>query len=366
MNHSDRRLAALRDRMSKTATDLIAVGPGAHMEWLIGFRPLADERPCLLLVTQQAEALLMPALNAAEAHKHSTIGLHAWSDAEGPDAALSSALSHISAGHIGSVALDETMRTDFALLLLNSLPSGVKTSFASATIGLLRMIKDETEIAAIKRSAAIADQAVLAAFDAICPGMSEKDLAAVIRAQFDADGATPAFWMVGSGPSSSFPHHATSDRRFEAGEAIMVDIGGRNGGFPSDITRMAFLGESSAEYLKMHAVVEQAVQAALAAARPGVAAKVVDHAARTAIADAGYGEYFVHRTGHGLGIDIHEPPYITASSETLLQEGNVFSIEPGIYLPGRFGVRLEEIVVLRAGGPEIFSNLSRDIRTVVA
>jgi len=143
-----------------------------------------------------------------------------------------------------------------------------------------------------------------------------------------------------------------------------MDIGGGMDGYSSDITRMALIGEAPDGYQEIHDVVERAVQAAMAAARPGVRAHVVDDAARGVITDAGYGEYFVHRTGHGMGVEIHETPYITASSQTVLDEGMVFSIEPGIYLPGRFGLRLEDIVILRADGPEIFSELHRDARII--
>jgi len=132
----------------------------------------------------------------------------------------------------------------------------------------------------------------------------------------------------------------------------VMDIGGGMNGYSSDITRMALMGEAPEGYQGVHDIVEAAVQAALAAARPGVLSHVVDDAARKVIADAGYGEYFVHRTGHGMGVEVHETPYITAASQTVLDEGMVFSIEPGIYLPGRFGIRLEDIVILRADGPE--------------
>ena len=142
------------------------------------------------------------------------------------------------------------------------------------------------------------------------------------------------------------------------------DIGGRKGTFPRDMTRMSVLGEPPEGYLEIHAIVERAVQAAMLAARPGVMAKDVDAAARDVITEAGYGEFFVHRLGHGLGIDIHEPPYITATSEVILEEGMVFSIEPGIYLQGRFGVRLEEVVILRKDGPEILSELTRKLNVI--
>jgi Xaa-Pro aminopeptidase len=141
----------------------------------------------------------------------------------------------------------------------------------------------------------------------------------------------------------------------------VLDIGGRTDGFPSDITRMAIIGHGPEGYAEIHDIVERAVQAALKAAVPGALARDVDAAARGVITEAGYGEYFVHRTGHGMGIGGHEPPYITASSDTVLAEGMVFSIEPGIYLPGRFGIRLEDIVILRADGPEILSSLPRTV-----
>ena len=143
-----------------------------------------------------------------------------------------------------------------------------------------------------------------------------------------------------------------------------MDIGGGQNGYSSDITRMAVVGRPPEGYEAVHAVVEAAVQAALRAARPGVQAKVVDAAARDVIADAGYGKYFVHRTGHGMGVEVHEQPYLTSVSETVLETGMVFSIEPGIYLPGRFGIRLEDIVILREDGPEIFSDLSRDLTVI--
>lgn len=366
MADTTKRLAMLRERMRATSTDLVALGPSSHMQWLIGFHTHADERPCLLLVSAAGEAFLMPALNAEGTREHTDIAFHTWADEEGPDAALASALAAIGAETASSVALDETMRADFALLLLDALPSDVRRSFTADTIGALRMVKDEAEIAALKVNAAIADRAVQVAFDTIKPGMTEAELAKQVRAHFASEGATPSFWIVGGGPNGAFPHHSVSERPLQDGDAIVIDIGARKGGYPSDITRMAVIGQPPEGYGQLHTVVENAVRAALKAARPGVMAKDVDAAARKVIADAGYGEYFVHRTGHGLGIDGHEPPYITATSETVLKEGMVFSIEPGIYLPGRFGIRLEEIVVLRADGPEILSGLPRGWHVVQA
>lgn len=360
MTDTSRRLSALRERMVKTGTDLVALGPGSHMQWLVGFYPHPDERPCLLLIGPAKEAFLMPALNAEGSREKTDMAFHNWSDDEGPNAALQGALAAVEGASAKRVALDETMRADFALLLLDALV-GASHTFLADTVGALRMVKDAGEFAKLKVNAGIADRAMQAAFSTMRPGMTEIELAEAIKARFGAEGASPAFWIVGGGPNGAFPHHHAGDRRLQEGDAVVIDIGGRKDGYPSDITRMAVVGRPPEGYGQIHTIVERAVQAALRAARPGVKAKELDAAARRVIADAGYGEYFVHRTGHGLGVDVHEPPYITATSETVLEEGMVFSIEPGIYLPGRFGIRLEEIVILSADGPKILSGLPRDL-----
>lgn len=357
-----KRLSALRDAMKKEAIDLVALGPGAHMHWLLGFHPHADERPCLLLVGAEAEVMLMPALNAEGSRQNTDIAFYKWSDDEGPTRALNEALEALGQS-VTNVALDETMRADFALLLLAELPQA-SHSFTTTTVSALRMRKDETEFAELKMNAGLADEAMQAAFAAIKEGMTELEVAEVIKASFASNGARPLFSVVGASGNGAFPHHQTGSTKLKAADAIVIDLGASKGDFSSDITRMAILKEAPEGYQEVHDVVERAVQAAMQAARPGVAAKVVDDAARSVITEAGYGEYFVHRTGHGLGIEIHEAPYLTSSSETILEEGMVFSIEPGIYLPGRFGIRLEDIVILRKDGPEIFSTLSRNAHLI--
>jgi Xaa-Pro aminopeptidase len=357
------RLSSLRGKMKETGTGLVAIAPGSHMDWLLGFHPHPDERPCLLLVAEAKEVFLMPVLNAEGTRESTDIPFFTWADAEGPEAAFAAALEDIGATGIAKVALDETMRADFALLLLGMLPDA-RHAFTGETLGALRMRKDAAEFTKLKMNAAIADRAMQKAFATIRPGMTEIELAAAIKEHFASEGATPAFWIVGAGPNGAFPHHQTGQRRLEEGDAIVIDIGGRKNGFPSDITRMAVVGRPPEGYGQIHTIVERAVEAALKAARPGVLARDVDAAARKIIADAGYGEFFVHRTGHGMGIDGHEPPYITSTSDTVLEEGMVFSIEPGIYMPGRFGIRLEEIVILREDGPEILSSLPRDLHVV--
>lgn len=367
MSRYDERLAALRETMRATDTDLVALGPSSHMMWLSGVSPHGDERPVMLLVSQKFAGFLMPALNADAARKATDLPFETWADAEGPDAALVKILEQSGVGRESvSVVLDETMRADFALLLLDALP-GARRRFTIDTVGALRARKDSGEYDALKASARLNDEAMQAGFAALRPGVTEIEVAAAIRDFYKAHNATPEFTSVCFGANGAFPHHSVGETMLAAGDAVLIDTGGRIHGYPSDMTRVGYFESAPDGFDEIHAIVNAAVEAALAAAKPGVRAKEVDKAARDVIAAAGYGEYFLHRTGHGLGLDIHEPPYITASSDVVLEEGMVFSIEPGVYLPGRFGVRLEEIVILRQDGAEVFSGMSRDaVKTSVA
>lgn len=349
--------------MQAEGIDLIAIGPGAHLAWLLGVRPHADERHLLLCVTQSYVGFLMPVLEAESARNQTDLPFHTWSDEEGPQAAFTQLLQEAGAANAKSIALDEAMRADFAALLQDALPDAGR-QFAESTVGLLRMKKDQSEYQSIKANSDIADAAMQQAWSAMQAGISEAAVADVVREHFKSNQVKPLFTIIGTGPNGAYPHHHTGDTLLKAGDAVVMDIGGTIDGYSSDITRMAVIGHKPDGYDQIHAVVEAAVTAALAAAKPGVRAHVVDDAARQAISDAGYGEYFVHRTGHGMGTEPHEPPYITASSQTILEAGMVFSIEPGIYLPDRFGIRLEEIVILRDDGPEILSALPRDVRVI--
>ncbi len=357
------KINSLKLRMKDNNVDLVVLGPGTHMNWLLGFNPYPDERPCMLLIGKEKEAFLMPSVNAEDARKRTDIAINSWNDENGPDQALKEALLYIGESSAKHIAIDEAMRSHFALIVIEALPNPTY-EFTGSTIGALRMRKDQAEFINLKENALIDDRAMQAGFAAIKEGVTELEIGEAINKHFISEGAKPQFCIVGSGPNGAFPHHHTGDRKVKYGDAVLIDIGGRKGTFPSDMTRMSVLGEPPEGYLEIHAIVERAVQAAMSAAKPGVMAKDVDAAARGVITEAGYGEFFVHRTGHGLGIDIHEPPYITATSEVILDEGMVFSIEPGIYLQGRFGVRLEEIVILRTDGPEILSELTRELNII--
>ncbi len=253
------------------------------------------------------------------------------------------------------------MRAD-ALLLLQELWPEARVVPGAEVMAPLRMIKSAEEIATLRRAAATADAAVRGVFGACRPGMRETELARIAQEAFYAAGAQEVpFAIIGTGPNSAFPHHATSSRAVQAGEPVLADLGGRLDGYMSDITRMAFLGTPTARYQEIHAVVEEAVAAALETIGPGVPIREVDLASRGIIERAGYGDRFTHRTGHGIGVSGHELPSITHTNEQPLQVGMAFSVEPGIYLVGEFGVRLEEIVVVSERGAEVMSELSRAI-----
>lgn len=357
------RLAALRSRMSETNTDLVALGPSTHMGWLSGVNPHGDERPVMLLIGREAEGFLMPSLNADSARQMTDLPFFPWKDDEGPAEALADLLIHV--GITGkdspSIVIDETMRADFAFRLTDAIPTA-KRRFTDDTVALLRSRKDASEKAAIKAAHLLNDEAVQRAFNSLREGMTERDVQDIIRAHYKANGATPEFTIIGFGANGAFPHHHTGDTKLKPDTAVLIDTGCRLNGYPSDMTRCGFFGTPSAAYKEVFETVEQAVQAALKAAKPGARARDIDAAARDVITAAGYGELFLHRTGHGLGVDVHEPPYITATSDVVLEEGNVFSIEPGIYVAGDFGVRLEEIVILTESGNEVFSELPRTMQ----
>lgn len=351
------RLARLQAQLKATGTELLALAPGAHLRWLLGFAPHPDERLCLLLVSQGGAAFVMPALNAEDARQHSDLPFFSWDDADGPAQALADALAATCPAP-ARLSFDETMRADHALLLIDALPDAAR-GLAATEIGALRLIKDAAELASLAENAAIADRVQQAVRAALRPGVTESDMVQVAREAFAAEGARCEFAIIAFGPNSAFPHHHSGARRLEPGDAVLVDLGGRRGSHFSDITRMAGFDGLPEGYEAVHAVVDQAVEAALAAIRPGARACDVDAAARGVIERAGYGPYFTHRTGHGIGTEVHEPPYMTGSNQQLLEEGMVFTVEPGIYLPGRFGIRLEEVAVVTADGARILSTLSR-------
>ncbi|HEX4840984.1 MAG TPA: Xaa-Pro peptidase family protein [bacterium] len=359
---SQHRLDRVRDAMVQQAIDLLAVPPGDDLQYLLDFSPHADERPCYLFLTTEALVFLVPEVNAKQSASYVSDPLLTYSDADGPGRAVIEARKRF--GSRRRVGVGDTMRAD-AVLLLQQQWREAEFVPASSALAPLRMRKTRSEIEALRRAAATADAAVQAAWRVCRPGVTEAELASAAEAGFRAAGAAQVtFAIVGSGPNSAFPHHHTSARQAKSGEPVLFDLGSRVDYYCSDITRMAYLGKPPAHYQEIHAIVDEAVAEALATIRPGIPSKAVDLAARGVIERAGYGPNFVHRIGHGIGLSEHEPPSITNTNDLVLEEGMTFSVEPGIYLPGEFGVRLEEIAVVTARGVEILSRLARTVHIV--
>ncbi len=354
-------IGAVMAAMADKAVDLVAVAPSDNLSYVLGFSPLPDERLCLLLLSERGAVLVVPALNAEQSAEHvSGVEFFTWADAEGFEQALRAGLIRVAPEGARRVAADPLMRADHLLALQARVSGDPEYVSAEVVLRELREVKSERELELLKKSALTADRATSAALHACRAGVSEADVAAIAAAEFRAAGADEVgFTIVASGPNGALPHHHTGKRVLQEGDAVVIDLGGRRESYCSDITRMALIGEPSAECLEVVGVVEAAVQAAMAAARPGATTGDVDAAARGVIEAAGYGEHFVHRTGHGLGISVHEPPWIIGGAADVLRERMVFSVEPGIYLPGRFGVRLEEIVFTTRDGCERFSQLPR-------
>jgi Xaa-Pro aminopeptidase len=361
MMQDQRRIAQLQERMRQNRIGLAVIGPTSNLLWLTGLNPHDDERPVLLIMGPGKAGLLVPAVNAASQRAQTSLPFYSWADGDGPMAALRKLLGDVGeAQGCQHVALDEGMRAGFALLILDELGGWERTGL-SPLLGPLRLCKDEEDYAGLKASARLNDGAMRAAFASLRPGITERAAAEATAAFFGGNDALPESVSVCFGENGAFPHHHSGSRVLRPDDCVLIDLCGRRGLYPSDMTRVVAIGNPLPSFLEIAALVERALGAALAAVRPGAQARAIDHAARSIIGDAGYGAFFVHRTGHGLGLDIHEPPYISAESDTVIEEGMVFSIEPGIYLDGRFGVRLEELVMVRGGRAEILSELPRDL-----
>jgi Xaa-Pro aminopeptidase len=351
--------------MAEQHIGLLAVSPGDDMRYLLGYSPLADERPCYLLVGSDQAAFVVPGLNAGQAASHVKAPAFTYTDAEGPAAALDAARRALGR-RPSALAVSDTMRADFVLVLMACYPDAV-IRLASEVLAPLRMRKSPDEIEALIRSGRHADQAVRDAWAACHAGAAELEIADAAAASFRRSGSQEVlFTGVASGPNAAFPHHQASGRRLRVGEPVLLDLGGRLDGYASDITRMAYLGTPSVRYREVHHIVEDAVAAALAAIHPGVPLANVDRAARGVIERAGFGEYFTHRIGHGIGLSAHELPSVTHLNPLPIEEGFVFSVEPGVYLPDEFGVRLEEVVYVARDGAHILSALPRDVHQIPA
>ncbi|MGW0561801.1 aminopeptidase P family protein [Streptomyces sp. NPDC003016] len=358
------RMARAARSAADAGLDGVLVAPGPDLVHLTGYRPTATTERLTLLVlsAEQDPVLVVPTLEAPDAERAAgaaALTLCDWTDGKDPYAVTAPFLD---AG--GRFAVSDNTWAMHLLGLQQTLPG---TSYVSLTAALpmLRAVKDAAELARLEAAGAAADAAYEEIVKVRFSGRRETEVAAELARLLTESGHEQVdFTVVGSGPNGASPHHEAGERVIEQGDMVVLDFGGLKDGYGSDTSRTVHVGAPSAEEQRVHDVVRQAQQAAFEAVRPGIACQEVDRVARAVITGAGYGERFIHRTGHGIGVTTHEPPYMIEGERQPLVPGMCFSVEPGIYLPGRFGVRIEDIVTVTEDGGRRFNTTAREMAVV--
>ena len=344
----------------------LVITPGYDLRYLLGSRAQTFERLTALVLPADGSTptVVVPRLELAALRESAVpelvVAVRDWVDGEDPYALVAAAVGPTPA----HTAVTDSMPALHLLPLADVL--GELPVLATEVLRRLRMVKDRAEVEALRAAGAAIDRVHARVPEFLVPGRTEADVAADIAEAIVAEGHSEvAFIIVGSGPNGADPHHECSDRVLATGDIVVVDIGGPYApGYNSDSTRTYSLGEPDAEVARRYAVLQQAQAAAVAAVRPGISAESVDAVARDALTAAGLGEWFVHRTGHGIGLSVHEEPYIVAGNTITLQPGMAFSVEPGIYFPGQWGARIEDIVIVTADGVESVNNRPHDLVVV--
>jgi Xaa-Pro aminopeptidase len=364
------RLTRAADAAAAAGVDALLLSPGADLRYLTGYAAPALERlTCLVLPAAGAPLLVLPRLErpAAEAAGLAEAGVRLvdWAETADPYQLVADHLGAAVGNRPRRIAVGNRMWAE-QLLRLRQLAPTAELVLAGELLAPLRMRKSPDEVAALRRAARAIDDVHRSLRGWRWAGRTEEQVARDIReAILDSGHATVNFVIVGSGPNAASPHHSSSDRVIRPGESVVVDIGGAMGdGYCSDSTRTYVVGQPGDEFAASYAVLLEAQRSACAAVRPGVAAGAVDRVAREHITEAGYGPMFIHRTGHGIGLEEHEPPWIVAGNDQLLEPGMCFSVEPGIYVPGRFGARIEDIVAVTDDGVERLNIVDRDLAVV--
>ena len=359
-----RRIARAADHARDAGLAGLLVTPGPDLVYFTGYSPIViAERITLLAINVARDpAMIVPTLersDAAAAPGTAAVKLSDWTDGDDPYQATAGLLDAD-----GRYAISDSAWAMHLLGLLEVLPGASYVSMTTA-LPMLRAIKGADELERLAAAGAAVDACVEEISRVRFEGRREIDIGTDLAALLREHGHSQVdFTVVGSGPNGANPHHELSDRVIERGDMVVLDFGGIRDGYGSDTTRTVHVGEPDDEELKVYDIVRRAQQAGFEAVRPGVACQEVDRAARKVIADAGYGQYFIHRTGHGIGLTTHEPPYMIEGETQPLRPGMCFSIEPGIYLPGRFGVRTEDIVTVTEDGGRRLNNSSRELRIV--
>jgi Xaa-Pro aminopeptidase len=357
------RLARATTETANRELDALVVSPSRDLAYLTGYDPMPLPRPTLLVLRPSHDpAMLVPELEralAAASPVADHLELVPWRDGSDPYEAAASLLTGAD-----RIAVADRLWATHLLGLQRELPDAA-FSPASPVMGRLRAVKDERELGALRRAGRAADETFRHVVSMSFQGRSEEDVAHDLAELLVRNGHARAdFTIVASGPNAASPHHEPGGRTILPRDAVVMDFGGQLGGYFSDTTRTVVVADPPEGFEQAYAAVREAQGAAVDAVRPGLEAQEVDRAARTIIDAAGYGERFIHRTGHGIGLELHEPPYMVEGDRTVLEPGMTFSVEPGVYLEGRFGIRIEDIVAVTADGVERLNRSTRQLQVV--
>lgn len=361
----ERRLTAAAAAAADAGLAGLVITPGYDLRYLVGSRAQTFERLTALVLPASGDpTVVVPRLELASLKESAIaelgLAVRDWVDGDSPYDLVGAALGG------GPVATAVTDAMPALHLLPLAAVLGVLPVLATDVLRTLRMVKEECEVDALRKAGAAIDRVHAQVPEFLVPGRTEADVAADIAEAIVAEGHSEvAFIIVGSGPHGADPHHEYSDRELQVGDIVVVDIGGSyDPGYNSDSTRTYSIGDPNPEVAEQYSVLQRAQRAAFDAVRPGVTAEQVDAAARDVLAAEGLAEYFVHRTGHGIGLSVHEEPYIVAGNDLPLAQGMAFSIEPGIYFPGRWGARIEDIVIVTADGALAVNNRPHELIVV--
>jgi Xaa-Pro aminopeptidase len=359
-----RRMARAAVQAADAGLTGVLVTPGPDLRYFTGYEPIAITERITMLAIRDAHdpAMIVPNLERADAELapgSAAYSVRDWADGSDPCEAMAALLD---AG--GRYAISDSAWAMHVLGLQRTLPDSSYVSM-SAALPMVRAIKDADELERLAAAGAAADASLEEIVQVRFAGRTEREVAADLADLLRRHGHSQVdFTVVGSGPNGANPHHEMGERMIQEGDVVVLDFGGVKDGYRSDTARTVHVGEPTDEEREVFEIVRRAQQAGFDAVRPGNICEDVDRAARKVIADAGYGEYFIHRTGHGIGLTTHEPPYMVEGETHRIQPGMCFSIEPGIYLPGRFGVRIEDIVTATADGGRRLNNTSHELRIV--
>lgn len=360
-----RRLASLRAAMAAADLDAVAIVPGANQQYLTGARFGAMERPTVLIVPGEGECrMVLPFFEAATWAKLAIAArVHLWKDTEGYAGAFAAAVSGLQAGRLGVEG--QKMRVFEEMAIREALPQAAIVD-AHREISAMRLHKDAGEIAALRRAIAVSEAALDATLAEVRVGITEREVEKTLLANLFASGAEALAFhpIVAGGPQAAEPHASAGGYRLREGDTLLFDFGASFGGYNADITRTVFVGEPDADARRMYEAVREANRVGRAAAKPGVTASEVDDITTKFLEASPYAGYILTKTGHGLGLDVHEAPQVMRGNHQVLASGMVITIEPGLYVPGVRGIRIEDDVVIAETGAESLTRFPRELRVV--